>query len=335
MGCGSCATGGGGCNCSISCGSGGCPAVQVHDWLPTSTYGSTPGAKTLVEVAFKGRRTETFRNSRDLPVHTGDYVVVGADRGVDFGHVTMTGELVRLRNSSKEKSRDWASVIRIANLKDIERYEANRESEAKALQTGRQAVSRLKLQMKMVDAEWQFDRKRITFFFTADNRVDFRQLVRDLARTYHTRVDLRQLGARDETARIGGIGVCGRELCCSTWIQNFKRVSTNAAKAQNLPLNPVRLTGRCGRLKCCLNYELEQYMTALKAFPRVNATVQTTRGSGKVQKLDIFKNLVSVRYTDGTWQEEPLETVQVIPKGKSDPARKKKVNRGHGKKKRQ
>jgi cell fate regulator YaaT (PSP1 superfamily) len=164
--------------------------------------------------------------------------------------------------------------------------------------------------MKLVDAEWQFDRKKVTFYFTADHRVDFRQLVRDLARRFRTRVDLRQIGARDEAARIGGIGSCGRELCCSTWLQEFKPVSTQAAKVQNLPLNPVRLSGQCGRLKCCLNYELEQYMTALSGFPTVDTPIETEVGKGTIQKLDIFKEMVWIQYQDGNWEDRPLSEVR-------------------------
>src|SRR5690606_1256455 len=203
-------------------------------------------------------------------------------------------------------------IIRSAGLADIERWESNREMEAEAFHIARTAIDRLKLPMKLVDVEWQFDHKKITFYFTADHRVDFRQLVRDLARQFRTRVELRQIGARDEAARLGGIGSCGRELCCATWLQEFKPVSTQAAKIQNLPLNPVRLSGQCGRLKCCLNYELEQYMAALRDFPRVDTPVTTSYGRGTIQKLDIFKDVVWIQYEDGTWEDRPLPVVREL-----------------------
>src|SRR5690606_13129762 len=172
------------------------------------------------------------------------------------------------------------------------------------------AIDRLKLPMKLVDVEWQFDLSKVTFFFTADHRVDFRQLVRDLASRFRTRVELRQIGARDEAGRVGGIGSCGRELCCSTWLQEFKPVSTQAAKIQSLPLNPVRLSGQCGRLKCCLNYELEQYMSALKNFPPVDTRVRTDEGMAIVQKLDIFRDMVWLEFPSGNVEERPLDEVR-------------------------
>jgi cell fate regulator YaaT (PSP1 superfamily) len=247
-----------------------------------------------------------------LELHAGDYVIVEADRGVDLGSITMTGELVRLRVRSKgmDDRGEYPNIVRVAGLSDIERLEENREREAESFHVGRQAIDRLDLPMKLVDVEWQFDLSKVTFFFTADHRVDFRQLVRDLASRFRTRVELRQIGARDEAGRVGGIGSCGRELCCSTWLQEFKPVSTQAAKIQNLPLNPVRLSGQCGRLKCCLNYELEQYMSALRHFPAVDTRVQTSAGTAVVQKLDIFQDLVWLQYADGQLEEKPLAEVR-------------------------
>jgi cell fate regulator YaaT (PSP1 superfamily) len=185
----------------------------------------------------------------------------------------------------------------------------------------------MNLPMKLVDVEWQFDHKKVTFYFTAEHRVDFRELVRDLARRFRTRVELRQIGARDEAARIGGIGSCGRELCCSTWLQEFKPVSTQAAKVQNLPLNPVRLSGQCGRLKCCLNYELEQYMSALSAFPEISTPITTEYGRGSIEKLDIFKNIVWILYSDNTWDSKPLSEVQNLLGGQTTTHVKKKGGR--------
>ncbi|MEX0747910.1 MAG: regulatory iron-sulfur-containing complex subunit RicT [Rhodothermales bacterium] len=286
--------------------------MHVYDWLNEIGITEPPVLYDLVEVTFKAGRKGIYRNTRELDLQVGDFVIVQADRGVDFGTVHMTGELVRLRVRSKglEDDQQFPNIVRSAGLTDIETWEKNKEDEAETFHVGREAIDRLQLPMKLVDVEWQFDHKKVTFYFTAEHRVDFRQLVRDLAGKFRTRVELRQIGARDEAARLGGIGSCGRELCCSTWLQEFKPVSTQAAKIQNLPLNPVRLSGQCGRLKCCLNYELEQYMNALREFPKVDTPIQTAYGMGTVQKLDIFQNLVWIQYEDGTWEDKPLETVK-------------------------
>jgi len=288
--------------------------MHVYDWLNEIGVTEPPVLYDLVEVTFKAGRKDIYRNTREMDLQVGDFVIVQADRGVDFGTVHMTGELVRLRVRQKGLEDDTRvpSIIRSAGLADIERWESNREMEAEAFHIARTAIDRLKLPMKLVDVEWQFDHKKITFYFTADHRVDFRQLVRDLARQFRTRVELRQIGARDEAARLGGIGSCGRELCCATWLQEFKPVSTQAAKIQNLPLNPVRLSGQCGRLKCCLNYELEQYMHALRAFPQIDTPVTTDLGPGIVQKVDIFRNVVWVLHEDESVEELPLEKARAV-----------------------
>lgn len=288
--------------------------MHVFDWLNDIGISAPPVVYDLVEVTFKGGRKGFYRNTRDLDLQTGDFVIVEADRGVDFGTVHMVGELVRLRVKSKGLDEETAfpNVIRLAGLNDIERWEENKEKEAETFLIGRRAIDRMNLPMKLVDVEWQFDHKKVTFYFTAEHRVDFRQLVRDLAGKFRTRVELRQIGARDEAARIGGIGSCGRELCCSTWLQEFKPVSTQAAKVQNLPLNPVRLSGQCGRLKCCLNYELEQYMTALRDYPRVDTPITTPQGKGTIQKLDIFKGVIWIQYEDGSWEDKPLGVVREL-----------------------
>ncbi|RMF60030.1 MAG: Signal peptidase-like protein [Bacteroidetes bacterium] len=337
MACGSGGCGGGGCGggCAGGCGQGGacgtaaCPALHVYDWLPDLGVGGSPVVYEIVEVAFKGNRKGFFRNVHNLDLHTGDYVIVEADRGVDFGIVHMVGELVRLRLKSKalDEDDDFPNVVRLANLHDIEQWEANKEREAETFLVGRRAIDRMNLPMKLVDVEWQFDHKKVTFYFTAEHRVDFRALVRELAKRFRTRVELRQIGARDEAARIGGIGSCGRELCCSTWLQSFKPVTTQSARVQNLPLNPVRLSGQCGRLKCCLNYELEQYMQALKDFPPVDTVVLTPQGPATVQKVDIFKEIVWLQYEDGSWEDRPLAEVKaMLEDGGEAPRRKRTRN---------
>lgn len=335
MGCGSCALkavcgtresgcgGNGGCGSSRK-GTSACPSMHVYDWLTDMNVASPKMTYDLVEVTFKGGRKGFYRNKAALDLQTGDYVIVAADRGVDFGTVHMSGELVRIRVRSKglDENTEFPEIVRIANLDDIEQWEKNKEEETETFLIGRKSIDRMNLPMKLVDVEWQFDHSKVTFYFTAEHRVDFRQLVRDLASKFRTRVELRQIGARDEAARIGGIGSCGRELCCSTWLQEFKPVSTQAAKIQNLPLNPVRLSGQCGRLKCCLNYELEQYMSALEEFPRVDTTITTAYGRGVIQKLDIFHQMVWIQYQDGTWEDKPLETVrEILGVEEGEPAR--------------
>lgn len=280
----------------------------VFDWLNDLGAVGDPAHYDVFEVAFKGGRRGFFRNQRGLDVRTGDCVLVQADRGMDFGSVHMSGELVRLRVKAMgvEDDSRLPTIVRKATGSDISRWDENRTKERDSFLIGRKAIGKRNMPMKLVDVEWQFDHKKVTFYFTAENRVDFRDLVRDLARRFHTRVELRQIGARDEAARIGGIGSCGRELCCSTWLQEFKPVTTHAAKIQNLPLNPVRLSGQCGRLKCCLNYELEQYMATLERFPRVDTVLRTPTGEGRIKKIDIFKDVVWVVYPDGGWEALPL-----------------------------
>ncbi|MBO6576522.1 MAG: stage 0 sporulation protein [Rhodothermales bacterium] len=275
----------------------------------------------ILEVQFKGGRKGFYRKSPELDVQTGEQIIVEADRGVDLGTIHLSGEMVRIRLRSKSLDADgeFPEVVRRATGDDLQRWEENKEKETETFLIGRRTIDRMGLPMKLVDVEWQFDGKKVTFYFTADHRVDFRELVRRLARRFRTRVELRQIGARDEAARIGGIGSCGRELCCSTWLQEFKPVSTQAAKTQNLPLNPVRLSGQCGRLKCCLNYELEQYMTALRRFPRIDSRVSLPEGSAIVRKVDIFRDLVWMQLDRGGWIERDLESVRSsMGKGRSN-----------------
>jgi cell fate regulator YaaT (PSP1 superfamily) len=286
--------------------------VHVYDWLADMGIEQS-GGEEVVEVLFKGGRKLFFRNPGRLTLHAGDYVIVEADRGVDFGTVHLSGELIelRLRAVDSDERKTLPRIVRLAGLSDIDDWRNNREKEGEAVQIARGMVDRLKLPMKIADVEWQFDRKRATFFFTADRRVDFRKLVRELAAKFRTRIELRQIGVRDEAARLGGIGSCGRELCCSTWLEEFRPVTTQAAKVQDLPLNPVRLSGQCGRLKCCLNYELDQYMEALNAFPKIGSIVSTPGGSAKVRKIDIFRDEVLVQL-EGSRQLEavPLGDVE-------------------------
>ena len=312
MACESCGTGGsGGCSTG-DCGTDACPSNQPADWL--TDMGAAPEVDRfpILEVAFKGGRKDFYRSAADLDVATGDHILVEADRGIDLGTVHLSGEMVRIRLRSKglDADGDFPAVVRRASLEDLDRWEENKEKETETFLIGRRTIDRMVLPMKLVDVEWQFDSKKVTFYFTAEHRVDFRELVRKLARRFRTRVALRQIGARDEAARIGGIGSCGRELCCSTWLQEFKPVSTQSAKTQNLPLNPARLSGQCGRLKCCLNYELEAYMAALRRFPAVDSKLELDDGPATVRKVDIFKETVLLQLGTGAWISKDLESVR-------------------------
>jgi cell fate regulator YaaT (PSP1 superfamily) len=222
----------------------------------TSEYVDT---RNLIEVEFKGSRRGFYWNDQDIPLGPSDFVIMEADRGVDIGMLYLMGETVQIKRKNRGiNTRDVRKVLRKATKDDILRMEENLRQEGAAASVCRQKILNHKLDMKLVDVEFQFDKSRITFYFTAEQRVDFRELVKDLAAEYKTRIELRQIGVRDEAQRIGGVGVCGLELCCSSWLLDFKRITTQHAKAQMLPLNPAKLSGQCGRLKCCLIYELKQ-----------------------------------------------------------------------------
>ncbi|MDP2187613.1 MAG: regulatory iron-sulfur-containing complex subunit RicT [Sphingobacteriaceae bacterium] len=243
-------------------------------------------------MRFKSNRKEFFRNVNQLDLYQNDWVVVEAQHGHDVGQVTLKGELVRLqmkRRRVQEEDPAIRKIYRKATEQDLQKLTEMREQEAEVSYRAREVIKSIKLNMKLTDVEFQADRSKIIFYYTAEERVDFRELIRMLAEQFKTRVEMRQIGARQEAARIGGLGVCGRELCCSTWLTDFKSVSTSAARYQNLSLNPVKLAGQCGRLKCCLNYELETYMDALQAFPKDAKTLQTETATYELVKTDIFK----------------------------------------------
>ncbi|GAA3943902.1 hypothetical protein GCM10022406_28090 [Hymenobacter algoricola] len=247
----------------------------------------------IVEIRFKGGRKDFYRNSSRLPLVTGDAVVIDAGgNGWHLGHVSLKGELVRLQMKKKKvptDSKDIRAILRVAAEQDVERWEAVRDLETGTMFRARSVVEELRLKMKLSDVEYQADRTRATFFYSAEDRVDFRDLIKRLADEFRVRVEMRQISLRHEAGRLGGIGSCGRELCCSTWLTDFKSVSTTAARYQNLSLNPAKLSGQCGRLKCCLNYELDTYLDALKDIPQVQRPLLTEKGEAFLQKTDIFK----------------------------------------------
>ncbi|HVD97827.1 MAG TPA: regulatory iron-sulfur-containing complex subunit RicT [Cytophagaceae bacterium] len=323
MACSSCGTGGGcstsansgGCGKSGGCSSGGCNKLNSYDWLGNMEMDSS-NQFDLVEVKFKGGRKEYFRNSNKLELYTGDAVITDVPNGHHLGHVSLQGELVRLQMKKKEIVQDenLRTIYRKATQKDLEKYEQARAREESTLYRTRQLARDLKLEMKLSDVEFQADNIKATFYYSADERVDFRELIKMLAAEFKIRIEMKQISLRQEASRLGGIGSCGRELCCSTWLTDFKNVNTSAARYQNLALNPTKLSGQCGRLKCCLNYELDTYMDALKGIPEIQQPISTLHGDAVLQKTDIFKKIMWFAYKDDitTWQPISVERVNHI-----------------------
>lgn len=269
----------------------------------------------VVEVKFKGGRKEYFRNVDYLSLHTGDPVVVDVPSGHHIGHVSLQGELVRLQMQKRKVRNDdnITRIYRVATQKDMEKWEEAKSREVPTLYRCKQIVDEYGLNMKMSDVEFQADNSKATFYYSAEDRIDFRELIKSLAGEFKVRVEMRQISLRQEAGRLGGIGVCGRELCCSTWLVDFKNVTTSAARYQNLSLNPGKLSGQCGRLKCCLNYELDTYMDAIKDIPQVEKPLLTEQGPAKLQKTDIFRKLMWFSYNhDNDWVSITCDRVREI-----------------------
>lgn len=293
----------GGCKNNGACKTGGCNKMNVFDWLSNMDMPSVDEF-SIVEVRFKNGHKDFFRNIDRHSLTTGDAVVVEVPNGHHIGHVSMQGELVRLQMQKKKIANDneVKKIYRIAHQKDLEKYEEVKKRELPTLYRTREIIRDLKLGMKLSDIEYQADNTKATFFYSADDRVDFRELIKVLAADFKIRVEMRQISLRQEAGRLGGIGVCGRELCCSTWLSDFKNVTTSAARYQNLSLNPSKLSGQCGRLKCCLNYELETYMDALQDIPKIESPLMTEKGNAVLQKTDIFRKLMWFGYDgENTW----------------------------------
>lgn len=253
----------------------------------------------VVEVSFKdGSRKDFYRKKPGMHFDTGDMVAVEAQFGYDIGQITLSGELVKLQMRKKgvNESEELKYILRTVNERDMEKYEQTFQMEKDTMLQARVIARSLKLDMKIGDVEYQGDLKKATFYYTADDRVDFRELIKLYAKEFRVKIEMRQIGARQEAGRIGGIGSCGRELCCSTWLSDFKSVSTSAARYQNLAINQAKLSGQCGRLKCCLNYELDTYMEALQVFPENAEKLKTKEGDAYLQKTDIFKQLMFYTY---------------------------------------
>ncbi len=273
--------------------------------------------RRLIEVEYKGARREFVEvTDEDVMLRVNDLVLVDSEKGTDAGYVSMTGSLVHAKRKAKKLSEEpLGKLLRKAAAEDIERYARNRASELEAIRVCRTRIESFNLPMKLVDAEWQFDHHRVTFFFTADGRVDFRELVRDLAAIFRTRIELRQIAVRDEAKRIGGVGICGKELCCTTHLGRYEHITLEHAKAQGLQINPTKLSGQCGRLKCCLLYELDNYVEGLKRFPPMESVIRTTMGEGRVQKVDIFRDIVYLYHVGvDQWEKLTLDELQELKK---------------------
>ncbi|MEJ2635684.1 MAG: regulatory iron-sulfur-containing complex subunit RicT [Calditrichia bacterium] len=263
-------------------------------------------ASELVEVAFKGNRTGIYTNPVEINLKTGDHVIVEAERGEDLGMVVALGRVVSLKDMKNEP----LPVMRLATPDDMKKLQENRGTEENAFEVCKERILHHNLNMKLVDVEYQFDRNKLTFYFTSDQRVDFRQLVRDLAGKYRTRIELRQIGVRDEAKRIGGYGTCGYKLCCSTFIREFEAITTQYAKEQLLPMNPSKLSGVCGRLKCCLAFEKVFYIQEMEKYPEVDKPIQTPHGKGMVDKIDIFHGAVYVRFPNEEIEKFALDELK-------------------------
>ncbi|WP_178991217.1 PSP1 domain-containing protein [Winogradskyella schleiferi] len=327
MACNSCTTGKDGqpkgCKNNGTCGTDSCNKLTVFDWLANMSLPNGQEPFIGVEVRFKNGRKHYYKNTENLTLSIGDIVATQAKSGHDIGMVTLTGELVRVQMKRKKVKLDDAEnvlkIYRKATQKDIDIWSASRDKEEPMKVKARQFAIDLNLKMKISDIEFQGDGSKATFYYTAEERVDFRELIKVFAREFRTRIEMKQVGFRQEAARLGGIGSCGRELCCSTWLTDFRSVSTSAARYQQLSLNPLKLAGQCGKLKCCLNYELDAYLDALKAFPKNDTKLYTEKGNAVCQKTDIFKGLLWYAY-EGEWMNWHIITTdqanEIIEKNK-------------------
>ncbi len=311
MGCGSCSSGGGcgstattgktpaGCQNNGSCMTSGCNKLDVYDWLSDMDLPSNYKPFNIVEVRFKGSRKDFYINTDNLYLEMGEMVAVEPSTGgFDIGHVSLTGELVRLQLKKSNVKADAVlkKIYRKANEADVQKYNAAKDLEWETMHRARNLALELGLSMKISDVDYQGDKTKATFYYTAEGRVDFRELIKRMAEAFRIRIEMRQIGMRQEASRLGGIGSCGRELCCSTWLTDFKTVSTSAARYQNLSLNTLKLAGQCGKLKCCLNYELDSYMDALRDIPTNVERLDTEVGIAYLQKTDIFKKVMWYAY---------------------------------------
>lgn len=301
-----------------NCSTGSCNKLNVFNWLGNISEILPEGMFPVVEVRFKNSRKEFFINPQKMVLYVGDIVVTEVESGkYDIGTVSATGEIVRLQLRKKEikNTSVLKKILRKAKPQDIEKWKEAQAMENKALVVSRKLAQSLNLEMKLIDVEYQADKTKATFYYTAEGRVDFRELIKKLAAEFKIRVEMRQIGARQEAARLGGIGVCGRELCCSTWLTDFRSVNTNNIRYQQLSINPSKLAGQCGKLKCCLNYELDVYLEALQEFPEVQEKILITqKGKARFIKIDVFKKIIYWAYENdlGTFIPLSIERTKEI-----------------------
>lgn len=319
MGCGNGACGSkapGGCQSHGHCASGSCNRMNVYDWLSNLPFSDPESICRVLEVSFNnGSRKDFYRNNSNQFFEKGDMIAVEGVSGFDVGMVNLTGELVRLqmkKHRCDEKNPDMKKILRRANETDISKMKESKSREAQVLIRSRAIARQLKLDLKMAEVEIQADGRKATFFYIADDRVDFRELIKIYASEFKVKVEMRQIGARQEAGKVGGIGSCGRELCCSSWLSDFKSVNTNAARYQSLSINQTKLSGQCGRLKCCLNYELDTYMDALQFFPEDADVIEIERSRAFLAKKDIFRNLMWYTLPEST-KQYPL-TIERVKK---------------------
>jgi len=323
MGCSSCGTGSTkapGCKSNGGCSSGSCNRMNVYDWLANLPFSDPESTCKVVEVSFNnGSRKDYFRNTTVQFFEKGDMVAVEGVSGFDVGMINLTGEVVRLQLKKKginEFDSEMRKVLRRATDRDRDVMAQNKAREPEAIIRSRAIAKQLNLDMKISEVEFQADGRKATFFYIADDRVDFRELIKVYAKEFKVKVEMRQIGARQEAGKVGGIGSCGRELCCATWLSDFKSVNTTAARYQNLSINQTKLSGQCGRLKCCLNYELDTYLESLQHFPDNCDTLQVAKGTAILIKKDIFRNLMWYVLPDSS-KQYPL-TIERVKKIKAD-----------------
>jgi cell fate regulator YaaT (PSP1 superfamily) len=311
MGCSGCSSARGCGTSSVGCEnkSGSCNKLNVTDWLNDIELPHGQVIFDCVEVRFKNSRKEFFRNTDNLSLNIGDVIAVESSPGHDIGTVSLTGELVKKQMRKRKvafDSEEIKKIYRFAKSTDIEKWVEAQQLEIDTMYKARTIAIELGLEMKISDVEYQGDKTKAIFYYTAESRVDFRELIKRLASGFKVRIEMKQIGVRQEASRLGGLGSCGRELCCSTWLTDFRSVSTSAARYQQLSLNPQKLAGQCGKLKCCLNYELDNYVSELKLFPDTNIKLKTVKGQAFYRKMDIFKNMMWYSY-----QDEPLKFIEL------------------------
>lgn len=299
-----------GCESVNTCGNS--YKLSVFDWL-SNVQNPASNRCDFVEVRFKNDRKSFYKNVNNIPLHIGSVVTVESSPGHDVGVVSLTGELVKIQMKKKRASEENPlKIYRQANQKDIEVWQEARKKEENVKIEARKISHRIGLEMKITDVEYQGDSSKVTFYYTADNRVDFRMLIKEFAGAFRTKIDMKQIGFRQEAAKVGGIGSCGRELCCSTWLTDFRSVNTNVARYQQLSINPQKLAGQCGKLKCCLNYELDSYLDALSHFPSSSTMIDTEKGRAFCIKIDVFKKKMWFAYVDSSmaWYDFDVDLVK-------------------------